>query len=85
MKKTNKQKKINQPKKLPKKHTNKNNQKRCEEWDAKFQAEGWSTLSLCVKGHINKQESISSNNPEGRGKLMGRNHFPLKFFLDLSI
>lgn len=48
-----------------------NGSKQCEEWEAKFQMEGWSTLSSCVKGHINRQESIRSSNPDGRGKLMG--------------
>lgn len=63
-----------------------NGRKQCEEWDAKFQVEGWSTLSPCVKGHINRQESIRSSNPDGRGKLMGTEYqFPLMFFLDLSI
>lgn len=32
--------------------------------------EGWSTLSPC-EGHINRQESIRSSNPDGRGKLVG--------------
>lgn len=63
-----------------------NGSKQCEEWEAKFQMEGWSTLSPCIKGHINRQESIRSSNPDGRGKLMGTEYqFPFMFFLDLSI
>lgn len=58
-----------------------NGSKQCEEWEAKLQMEGWSPLSPC-EGHINRQESIRSSNPDGRGKLVGTEFsFHLRSFL----